>query len=47
MENSVENANDSMEGTPTCAYVGSTWSPHLPRVCGTRDSNPGLKFNSH
>jgi len=36
----------SVEGASTRASVGSGWSPHLPRVCGTRDSNLGLIFNS-
>jgi len=36
----------SVEAAPTRAFVGSTWSPHLPRVCGARDSKPGLTFNS-
>ena len=34
----------SMEGDLTHAYFGSTWSPHLPQVCGTRDSNSGLNL---
>jgi len=34
----------SVESAPTRPYVCNTWSPHLPWVCGTHNSNPGLKM---
>ena len=35
-----------VESAPTRPHVCSTWSPHLPWVCGTPNSNPGLKMGA-
>ena len=36
----------SVESALTRPYVCNTWSPHLPWVCGTHNSNPGLKMGA-
>ena len=36
----------SVKSAPTRPYVCNTWSPHLPWVCGTHNSNPGLKIGA-
>jgi len=36
----------SVESAPTRPYVCNTWSPHLPWVCGTHNSNPGIKIEA-